>query len=50
MDKKPNMTYFVVDGVKFGEDDSIDQAGFVGHGVVRQGLIKLNLRRRAGEE
>lgn len=43
-DKKPNMTDLVVDGVKLGEDDSIDQAGLVGHGVVRQGLIKLNLR------
>lgn len=42
--KKPNSTYFVIDGVKLGEDDAIDQTGLVGHGVVRQGLIKLNLR------
>lgn len=44
------MTYLVINGVKLGEDDSIDEAGLVGHGVVRQGLIKLNLRTRAGGE
>lgn len=44
------MTNLVIDGVKLGEHDSIDQAGLVGHGVVRQGLVKLNLRMWAGEE
>lgn len=44
------MTCLVVNGVELGEDDPIDEAGLVGHGVVRQGLIKLNLERWAGEE
>lgn len=44
-DKKPTMTCLVIDGVKLGEDNSIDQAGLVGHGVVGQGLVKLNLGR-----
>lgn len=54
MEKKPKAyenlrTYLVIDGVELGEDDPIDEAGLVGHGVVRQGLIELHLRSCADE-
>lgn len=54
MEKKPKgyedwRTYLVINGVELGEDDPIDEAGLVGHGVVRQGLIELHLRSCADE-
>lgn len=36
----------IVDGVELGEDDPVDEAGLLRHGVVGQSLIKLHLRTR----
>lgn len=47
--KKKTFTYLVVDGVKLGEHNSVDEARLVRHGVVRQGLIELYLRTRGNE-
>lgn len=37
-------SYLVVDGVKFGENNSINEARLLRHGVVCQSLIELYLR------
>lgn len=42
-------THLVVDGVKLCENYSINEARLVGHGVVCQSLIKLNLRTKTGQ-
>ena len=38
-----NFVNLVVDGVKLGENDPVDEARLVRHGVVRQGLVELHL-------
>lgn len=36
--------YLVIDGIKLGEDDPIDEPRCLGHGVISQGLVELDLR------
>lgn len=38
--------YLVIDGIKLGEHNSINEPGRLGHGVVSQGLVELDLRKR----
>lgn len=35
--------YLVIDGIKLGEDDPIDEPRCLGHGVISQGLVELDL-------
>lgn len=38
--------YLVINGIKFGEDDPIDEPWCLGHGVISQGLVELDLREK----
>lgn len=36
--------YLVINGIELGEDDAIDEPWCLGHGVISQGLVELDLR------
>lgn len=42
--RKKTLTHLIIDGVKLGENNSIDEARLVRHGVVCQSLVELYLR------
>lgn len=38
--------YLVIDCIKLGEDNPIDEPRCLGHGVISQGLVELDLREK----
>lgn len=44
MESPQQPPYLVIDGIELGEDDAIDEPWCLGHGVISQGLVELDLR------
>lgn len=42
--KRDLKTYLIINGVKLGENDAVDEPGFVSLGMISQRLIKFNLQ------
>lgn len=40
------LPYLVIDGIELGEDNPVDEPRRLGHGVISQGLVELDLRER----